>query len=103
MKRIPMKAVLKELRRRNIRFSDPDRERQFAEESAKTSLKVVTNQFDFFDNDSQGIRKLDKFSHGREVSLDYSMPGLLREFLKKIYKHNQTTVNMLKKYVEKYK
>ena len=100
MKHIPMKAVLKELRRRNIRFSDPDREKEFAEESTRTALKTVARQFDFFDNDHEGIRKLDKFSHGRE-GLDYDMPGILRKFLKDILRHNKTTLNMLNKQIEK--
>lgn len=103
MKRIPMKAVLKELLRRNIRFSDPDREKEFAEEATRTALKTIARQFDYFDNNHQGIRKLGQFSRGREVSLDYSMPDLLRKFLKEMYRHNKTTLNMLNKQIEKLK
>lgn len=107
MKRIPVKALLKELRRRNIRFGNLVNEKEEMEDIVKTNLGVVAHNFERFTKHDDDLLLLDKISlyQTRHTDLveDYTLNGLLRKMIKDVYRHNQATVNMLKRHVEKWK
>ena len=99
-----MARFKQEIDSRNIKFGDPDKEKEFQESNARANIGAVYGSFKGFSergDNFQNIETLKKLSAEARNKF-YGTYLLIDGTLKDIAKHNKKTLAMLKKYHDKY-
>ena len=105
MKSIPLKAILREMKRRGIRFAmtEYERNKDWKEGKARTAAWNAYIRYNWFmSSDTEAIKVLQNSDSWHQVP-DYNMAKKITKLLKDLDRHNKGTNELLKKYNEKWK